>query len=102
MGPYLRTVRETDPRTEVVSIGPIQLLGGLHRSVWKTLRPENVIAHQALTFIQGREIFPAQAKIDGQVRAELPVILVKHRIACSAKISLAVDVSTRRRIESHT
>src|SRR5882672_2179 len=102
MGPYLRTVRETDAWTEVVSIGTIQLLCGLHRSVRETLRSEDVIAHEPLTFVQRREIFPTETKIDGQVRTELPVILVKHGVACSAEISLAVEVGTGCRIEAHT
>src|ERR1700674_1476829 len=74
---YVRAVGEAKARTEVVFVRVVQLIHGLDRAVHETLRAEDVIAHEALGFVQGRKVFPAKAKIERQIRTEFPVILNK-------------------------
>ena len=78
------------------------MVHGLDRSVHEALRPEDVIAHEALGFVHGWKVFPAEANIQRQVRTDFPVILNEQGIRCSAEVSLAIQVVARGRVEAHT
>src|SRR4029077_15135690 len=95
---FTRTPREPNTRTEVMFVRVIQLLHRLYTAVYKSLRAEQVIAHQPLLFRDGREVFPAQPKREHKVRPELPVILHKQSVGARTEISLAAGLSTRVRV----
>src|SRR4029077_15222535 len=96
---HIRTIGETQAGAKIVLVRIVQLIDVLDRAVYKTLRPEDVVAHQAFCFVDRRKVFPAQTEVHRQVLADSPVILSEQRICCRTKISLAVQTAARRRVK---
>src|SRR5882762_8593553 len=77
-------------RSKIVVVAFVKVLDALHRTVDDALRTKNVVAHQPLGFVVRRKIFPAEAKVEGQIGPDFPVILRKHGIVGGAEVALAV------------